>query len=162
VESAQDVSEMCFVCGEENPLGLHARFLNLADGRVAALFTPGQQHQGYPGRMHGGVIGALLDELIGRVIQLSDPEAFAVTIELNVRYRKPVPLDGELKAVAWAVKDGSRTFEGAAELLLPDGAVAAQATGKYVKLPVETIAGDLADPVAMVPDTRPLPASIEL
>lgn len=160
VDSAQQISRMCFVCGEENGFGLHSRFLVLADGRVAALFTAQPEHQGYPGRMHGGIISAVMDELIGRVMQVADPDAFAVTIELGVKYRKPVPLGVELKAVGWALKDSARAFEGAAELYLADGSVAIQATGRYLKLPVEDIASGFEAPEELLADPLPLPESI--
>ena len=63
----QPTSRMCFVCGESNPAGVHVRFYEQEDGSVLARFTPQDQHQGYPGRMHGGVITAVMDSaLAGR------------------------------------------------------------------------------------------------
>ena len=38
------------------------------------------------------------------------------------------------------VELGQSLFEGAGELLLPDGTVAAEAKGKYIKLPLEKVA----------------------
>jgi acyl-coenzyme A thioesterase PaaI-like protein len=132
---------MCFVCGESNPAGVHVRFYEQEDGSVLARFTPGDQHQGYPGRMHGGVITAVMDECIGRAIMITYGEAiWGVTAELNVRFRKPAPLDVELTVVGRITKETSRLFEGTGELYLPDGAVAAEASGKYVKLDIGLIA----------------------
>ncbi|MCM8762953.1 MAG: PaaI family thioesterase, partial [Candidatus Omnitrophica bacterium] len=53
VTSKQPNSRMCFVCGLKNAFGLKAAFFNLDTGEVAALFTPREEHQGYPGRLHG-------------------------------------------------------------------------------------------------------------
>ncbi len=132
---------MCFVCGESNPAGVHVRFYEQEDGSVLSRFTGLEHHQGYPGRMHGGVITAILDETIGRAIMIRYGEAiWGVTAELNLRFRKPVPLGVELTAVGQIVSENSRLFEGRGELLLPDGSVAVEAAGKFVKLDIGKIA----------------------
>jgi acyl-coenzyme A thioesterase PaaI-like protein len=58
----QPNSYMCFVCGIDNPIGLHLAFYTDDDGRCIAHFHPKPEHQGYPGQLHGGIISALLDE----------------------------------------------------------------------------------------------------
>ena len=117
------------------------RFYEQDDGSVLARFTPGEHHQGYPGRMHGGVITSVMDECIGRAIMIKYGEAiWGVTAELNVRFRKPVPLEVELTVVGRITKESSRLFEGTGELYLPDGAIAVEAAGKYVKLDIGLIA----------------------
>lgn len=137
----QPTSRMCFVCGESNPAGIHVRFYEQEDGSLLARFTAQEPHQGYPGRMHGGVITAVLDETIGRAIMIRYGEAvWGVTGELNVRFRRPVPLEVELTAVGRITHETSRLFEGTGELHLPDGTVAAEASGKYIKLDISKIA----------------------
>ncbi len=137
----QPTSRMCFVCGESNPAGIHVRFYEQEDGSLLARFTPEEQHQGYPGRMHGGVITAVLDETIGRAIMIRYGEAiWGVTGEISVRFCRPVPLGVELTAVGRITRETSRLFEGTGELHLPDGAVAADANGKYIKLDISKIA----------------------
>ena len=90
--------------------------------------------------MHGGVITAVMDETIGRAIMIRYGEAiWGVTAELNVRFRKPVPLGVELTAVGRIISENSRLFEGTGELYLPDGSVAVEAAGKYVKLDISKI-----------------------
>ena len=132
---------MCFVCGESNPAGVHVRFYEQEDGSVLARFAGADHHQGYPGRMHGGVISAIMDEAMGRAIMIPHGETiWGVTAELNIRYCKPVPLGVELTAVGRIVSENRRLFEGSGELHLPDGAVAVEATGKYVKLDISQIA----------------------
>jgi len=137
----QPTSRMCFVCGESNPAGVHVRFYEQEDGSVLARFTGQEHHQGYPSRMHGGVITAVLDETIGRAIMIRHGEAvWGVTGELQIRFRKPAPLGVELTAVGRITSENSRLFEGSGELYLPDGAIAAEATGKYIKLDLSKIA----------------------
>ena len=139
----QPTSRMCFICGAKNPGGLRASFYDQPDGSVLARFRGSEQHQGYPGRMHGGVISGIIDETIGRAVMVGLPpgeEVWGITVELSVRYRKPVPLDVELQAVGRLTRDRRLLFEGTGELLLPDGSVAAEAKGRYMKLSVQDIA----------------------
>jgi uncharacterized protein (TIGR00369 family) len=132
---------MCFVCGERNPAGLHVHFYECDDGSVLARFTGADHHQSYPGRMHGGVITAVMDEAIGRAIMIKYGEGiWGVTAELTMRFRQPVPLGVELTVVCRITAEGSRMFQGAGELYLPDGTVAAEGSGKYLKLPLDQIA----------------------
>ncbi|MBF4509883.1 MAG: PaaI family thioesterase [Aeromicrobium sp.] len=160
VRTAQNVSRMCMVCGVENTAGLHARFYELEDGELAGVFTPREEHQGYPGRLHGGLASTILDETIGRAINLTDPEAWGVTIELTIRYRKPVPLDGEIVARGRITKDSGRIFEGSGEIRLTDGSVAVEAHGRYLRLPIDRIAEGDFD-AEWFEDARPLPDAVE-
>ena len=63
VTSKQRNSKMCMICGLENEYGLRAPFYNMEDGSVMTLFKYREQHQSYPGRVHGGLITAMLDEM---------------------------------------------------------------------------------------------------
>jgi uncharacterized protein (TIGR00369 family) len=161
VLASQHVSRMCMVCGTENGAGLGARFFELDDGELLGVFTPRTEHQSYPGRLHGGIASTLLDETIGRAISIGDPDAFGVTVELTVRFRKPVPLDQEIRAIARITKDSSRLFEGTGEILLQDGTVAVSASGRYLRMPIERIAeGDFE--AEWRADERELPESVEV
>lgn len=137
----QPTSRMCFVCGESNPAGVHVRFYQQEDGSVLARFTGCNHHQGYPGRMHGGIITAVMDETMGRAIMTRyGDNIWGVTAELSVRFRKPVPLNVELTAVGRITEEKTRLFEGVGELYLPDGSVAVEASGKFVKMELSRIA----------------------
>jgi acyl-coenzyme A thioesterase PaaI-like protein len=57
---------MCFVCGEKNDFGLRAKFYETDNNELVALINPSEQHQGYPGRMHGGIAATILDETMAR------------------------------------------------------------------------------------------------
>ena len=140
VTAKQYNSRMCFVCGLKNPAGLKAFFYEVEGDQLVGLFKPGEQHQGYPGRLHGGLAATILDETIGRAININTQEIWGVTVEFTVRYKKPVPLDQELRVVGRITNQRSRMFEGSGEILLPDGQVAVEGHGKYIKLPLEEIA----------------------
>ena len=141
VTAKQPNSKMCLVCGLKNPFGLHTSFYELDNNELLAIFKHREEHQSYPGRLHGGIISTILDETIGRAIMIqSEGEIWGVTIDLQVRFKKPVPLDEELRIIGRITKDSSRFFEGTGELLLEDGTVAAEGHGKYLKAPLEKIA----------------------
>ena len=130
----------CFVCGVNNPFGLHTEFFELEDGTLAARVTPKAHHQSYPGRVHGGVSTALLDETIGRAINILEPDTWAVTVEITTRYKKPVPYDVPLTVTGKVLENSRRLFTGEGAILLPDGEVAVSATAKYLKLKLADIA----------------------
>ena len=131
---------MCFVCGLSNDFGLHASFYETEAHELVALIKPGEKHQSYPGRMHGGVAAAILDETIGRAIAIGkSDQVWGVTVELTTKFRKPIPLDQELKIVGRVFSDGPRFFEGTGEIVLENGEIAVSATGKYLKVPIDKI-----------------------
>ncbi len=139
----QHVSKMCFVCGEKNDFGLHAKFYETNAKELVALINPSEQHQGYPGRMHGGIAATILDETIARSINNGKNEQiWGVTLELKTKFRKPIPLGQELKIVGRVISEGIRTFEGTAEIVLPNGEIAVSAEGKYMKVTIDRITND--------------------
>jgi hypothetical protein len=177
IDRTQNISRMCLVCGRDNPFGLHASFYELAapDGaaeeaaadpaggrELLGVFSPLEEHQSYPGRLHGGVSSAILDETIGRAILLLQPGAWGVTVEFNVRFRKPVPLDGEVRCVARITRDTSRLFEGTGEILLTDGSIAVEGSGKYIKQSLEGITDHDFIEREWFADSRAAPDEIEL
>jgi uncharacterized protein (TIGR00369 family) len=133
----QPSSRHCFLCGIENPIGLKLSFYEDAENRVSARFVPGEEHQGYPGMMHGGITCALLDETIGRTLVRDD--IWAMTVDLKVRFRAPIPLGRPLTVVGEMVRLRSRTMEGQGQIVLEDGTVAATAEATYIRLSDEQV-----------------------
>lgn len=143
----QPNSYYCFICGVRNDASLRVAFYDVTSEQgqpeTLARFTGRTQHQGYPGRMHGGAATGILDETIGRAINSAkgegDPTTWGVAVELNVRFHKPVPLDTELTARGRITRERRRLFEGTGEIYLSDGEVAVSAEGRYMKLDLEQI-----------------------
>lgn len=132
---------MCLVCGLKNPYGLKASFFELENKEVVSLFTPTDVHQSYPGRLHGGISTALLDETIGRAIMVGHGDGlWGVTVEFTTKFKKAIPLNQQLRVVGRITSESSRFFEGTGEILLADGEIAATGFGKYIKLPLDKIA----------------------
>ena len=139
VKRKQNNSARCIVCGDQNKASLGCRFYELENGEIAATFRSEDWHQSYPGRMHGGMAAGVLDELIGRAAADGRDDIWGVTVELHMKYKKPIPTEADLKAVARVTKRNRKLFEGTGDILLPDGSVAVEAWGKYMIMPLEKI-----------------------
>lgn len=163
VQRKQFVSKNCFVCGIENHESLKTKFYELENGELMSISQPTPTHQSYPDRMHGGIISAILDEVIGRAIMIQEPDAWGVTVELNIKYKKPVPLDKPVKTIARITRNTRLIFEGTGELILEDGSIAATGYAKYVKMSIEKIASDTGgDNSVIIEDTTDAPAEVEI
>jgi len=143
----QPNSRMCFVCGRENPAGLRLRFFDNGRDEVTCDFTVASRHQSYPGLVHGGVIASILDETGGRTATIADHNRFFVTANLQVRYRKPVPLETPLRAVGKLVKRQGRRALAHAEIRSPDDEVLAEADLLLVDAPEGAFGASLLDQV---------------
>jgi acyl-coenzyme A thioesterase PaaI-like protein len=104
---------MCFICGLENPVGLHLHIYEVEPGVIETTYTAPEHFQGYPGVLHGGIVGAIIDEISGRTHMGSDPNnpRFMFTAKLEVKYRKNVPVGKPLRIVGKAGKSKSRSAE---------------------------------------------------
>jgi acyl-coenzyme A thioesterase PaaI-like protein len=138
-KTKQATSRECFVCGVENPSGLHMHFYTISPGEVEAHHTLSAQYQGYPGVVHGGIIASMLDEVMGRVFMEGDPPRFMVTAELKIRYKKPVPVNTLLKLSGHRVKDNGRIGQAIGEIIGPDGDVLVTGEITVVNMPGETM-----------------------
>ncbi len=124
----------CFGCGQQNPIGLKLPFYEEGDtGRVWSPWTPTREHQGFEGIAHGGLITTVLDEVMGWMIYLR--QLWAVTGSIDVRFRRPVEIGVETRAVAWLVKEAGRKIDVAAELRrTSDDHLLAEATAIFIRV----------------------------
>jgi acyl-coenzyme A thioesterase PaaI-like protein len=91
------------VSGRSNPMAPPVR-LHVVEGRndaagehrIEGEVTFGPAYEGPPGHVHGGLVAAMFDELLG-FAQLSP----GFTAYLHVNYRKPTPLNTPLRLAAW-------------------------------------------------------------
>jgi uncharacterized protein (TIGR00369 family) len=107
--------DYCFGCGADNPIGLRLKFTVDARRRTAeASFTPREEHQGYAGLTHGGLIATLLDEAMLKLCwELGIP---AVTARLEAELKRPAPIGEELVVRGRVVRDGGRVIRAEAEV----------------------------------------------
>ncbi len=141
VLSTQRNSKTCIICGMDNPFGVKAPFYILDDDSVASLFSFGFNHQSYPDRTHGGLVGTMLDEIIGRALWVHEPEMFGVTTTMSVTYRKPVPYGCKLKARGYITHNSKIGFSGKGEIYDMNGTLLAEGVARYFKMPFKRAFG---------------------
>lgn len=135
----QPNSNHCFVCGRNNPYGLHLKFYESSPGEVIVEYTVPEQFQGYPGVVHGGIVAAILDEVTGRTQMGGDPPRFMFTARLDIRYRKNVPTGRPLKIVGQARARRERTATASGQIYGPDGDLLAEAEAVLVNVPDDMV-----------------------
>ena len=120
----------CFVCGKENRHGLRLRFF--ADQHsVRGIFRPRDFLCGYPGIVHGGILASVADEVMWWAASWKRASS-CVTVELNVKYLKPAPTDGEFELTARVKNEKKRIVEVEGEVRDKGGQIYAAAWGKYL------------------------------
>jgi len=137
----QPNSRMCFVCGLQNSAGLHLKFYSEGPGKVRVDWTAPECYQGYPGHLHGGISAAILDEAAGRTVLGDSSLRFFVTLKMELRYRKPVPIGVPLVIRGDLVRDRGRFVETHGAIFLPDGSAAVEAEVLVAEAPREISEG---------------------
>jgi acyl-coenzyme A thioesterase PaaI-like protein len=124
----------CWGCGD-NPDGIHLPLPAEEGGeRYETEFSFGERHQAAPGIVHGGLVGAALDEACGL---LATWYRFpCVTVRMFVRYRTPVLINRRLTVAAWVADSRSRRLHVDAELREGTN-VLAEARGAFLHVPLE-------------------------
>jgi uncharacterized protein (TIGR00369 family) len=121
----------CFGCGGDNAAGMKLVFdLDLDVHRTRGRFVLGMNYAGGAGFAHGGIIAVVLDEAMGKLSKLSDEKA--VTAEMNIEYRKPVPVDKEIVVEGWQVQEKGRNRFRVGEIRDTAGNLLARGTARFV------------------------------
>lgn len=141
----QPTSRMCFVCGRDNPVGLHLHFQDNGVDEVITAFTIAPEFQGYPGVAHGGIVTSILDEVGGRVMLIGQPLRLFVTARIEVRFRRPVPTGVPLRGVGKLVKPAGRLCTAQAQILSPENIVLARAEVALAEVPADIFKAEEAD-----------------
>jgi acyl-coenzyme A thioesterase PaaI-like protein len=121
----------CLICGSDNPLSFGLTFRADNDGIAYGSFQSHTGLQGYDGYIHGGVISALLDSVMTHC--LFHRGVRAVTGELNIRFKFPVPCTAVLDLRAWVVSVITPVYYVKAELLY-EQQVMARAKAKFMEI----------------------------
>jgi uncharacterized protein (TIGR00369 family) len=117
----------CFGCGRNNPIGLKLKFTRDGD-TIRTEFTPDRNHQGWPGLLHGGILGALLDEAMSNIAYATG--STCLTASINIRIRQPIRVEVPLVVTARITRHGKRLIETEGRVYLKDGTVVAESTAK--------------------------------
>ena len=129
--------------GRANPLAPPMEFFLEEDGpKVCANVTFGHAYEGPPGHVHGGLVAAALDELLGATQALSGSPG--MTAQLDVAYRAPTPLHVPLRfestlddVVGRKIYTSGRVYNG--------DTLCAEATGLFISIDFAAIAAMQVD-----------------
>jgi acyl-coenzyme A thioesterase PaaI-like protein len=124
----------CWGCGD-NPSGIALPFPEREGlSSYSATFSFRSEHQAAPGLVHGGLVGAALDEACGL---LATWYRFpSVTARFAIRFLKPVHINTPLQISAELRNDRGRRLEIHGELT-DGGELLADADGSFVHVPLE-------------------------
>ncbi len=147
-------TKSCFVCGEENPHGLHLK-ARVDDGRVILEYTARERDLGWRSIVHGGIVMTLMDEVMTWAAILAARRP-CVAAETTIRLKAPIRAGDTLRVQGEIPERASRIIKACATVTLDDGAVAAVASGKYVAMAPEEVASSHEDFVYS-PDAIDLP-----
>ncbi len=116
------------VSGGSNPMGLGGYLWREGDVSVMQV-TLGKAFEGAPGRAHGGIVAALLDETMGLVMAIND--VLAYTVQLDISYLAPTPVNEPIIARAWLKERDGRKLLIAATVQAGETELAS-ATGLFI------------------------------
>lgn len=79
----------CFACSPQNPCGLKMEFYEDGDDLVC-FWNASDNYQGWLKTLHGGIQATLMDEIGGWIVNRK-LQTSGMTVNLEMKYRNPVP-----------------------------------------------------------------------
>lgn len=134
--------EECIVSGQANPMGLMMRVRRSGEA-VEGQVNLGAAFEGAPRRAHGGIVAAILDDIMGYVMLIQRTPAYTGT--LRIRYAAPIPVEADLIATAWLAERDGRKLSVAAVLATADGDEVAHGDAVFIAIPAERLSSSPAD-----------------
>ena len=124
----------CFGCGAQNRVGMRLRFFVDPAGGVVAFVRMPKRFQGPHGFVHGGVLAALLDEIMSKSIHAAAHGAgiMALTRRMETEYLRPAPLGVPLTLRGREERTEGRKHFCSATLTDAEGVLLTSATGLFI------------------------------
>jgi len=119
----------CFACGGTNPIGMHLA-IELGEGTASTTWVAGDDFVGWEAKVHGGILATLLDEVMAWAP--SSYDSWAVTAEMQIRYRAPANPGEELSARARVTERRRRIYRVKGEIRGSDGRLIAEGEGRFL------------------------------
>ena len=98
----------CFVCGPHNPIGLKLAF-RVEGAHCRGEFTARDEHVGFDGVTHGGIVFSVLDDAMANWFFLQGARGF--TAKAEIRYRAPMPVGATATIECTVVKRKGRLLQ---------------------------------------------------
>ncbi len=118
----------CFACGKDNPFGLKLDFKTEGNW-VIAEFIPGENYQGYPNILHGGITTTLMDEAMAKA--LLSMGIIALSVKLEVLFRKKIEIGEKVIVKAKLSEQKRKVFILSAKVEGENGEIKAEAKGYF-------------------------------
>lgn len=142
--------DTCFGCGPDNPHRLGVEPVYEKD-RVTADVAFDAKYEGGPGLVHGGVVAAWFDDLLGFVALMHQKPA--VTAKLEINYRRPIPLGVKIRSEAWLSSIDGRKLHCEGAAYREGGEILVEAVGLFIRVGPEHFQGDRTDRVSPYPES---------
>jgi uncharacterized protein (TIGR00369 family) len=126
--------QYCYACGRLNPHGLQLRFRRDGALGVVTSYRPKPEDQGFPGVFHGGVLAALMDEAMAWSMYAAE-RVMGVTAKMEMKYRRQVPLDGELTVRGRITRIRGRRIEVEATIFDAEEQRLVESNALFLRLP---------------------------
>jgi acyl-coenzyme A thioesterase PaaI-like protein len=134
-DTAQAFDSLSPIRGRMNPVAppLSMEMAERADGSkyIAGRARLSNVYEGPPRGVHGGIVAALFDEILGASMALAPPPG--VTAKLEVDYRHLTPIGEELRLEAWITDERDRRVYAKATCHAGD-TLTAQATALFIRI----------------------------
>ncbi len=128
------------VVGRSNPYAPPVTF-DLEGGELVGHANLGSAYEGPPGHVHGGILCLILDQTLGLAnLAAGNP---GMTVNLDVDYRRPTPLNTDLRIVSRYVSADGRKIRSRGEIHA-GGALTVEAEGLFLAISEEQAAGIFA------------------
>ncbi|XP_040188414.1 acyl-coenzyme A thioesterase THEM4-like [Rana temporaria] len=111
----------------------YCMFYKEAEKRMICIFQPGPHLGGVTGYAHGGCIAAIIDSTVGLgIVHGIGP---AMTANLNIDYRSPIPLGSTVLIDSRVEKvDGRKVYSSCQVRSHDDAVLHIEATGLYIRV----------------------------
>jgi acyl-coenzyme A thioesterase PaaI-like protein len=126
---ARSDADHCFVCGTQNPIGLGIAFF-MDDGVCRGEFCPSENHVGFDGITHGGIIFSVLDDLMANWLFLQKGRGF--TAKCEIRYREPLLIGTKILVECQLRRRKGRLLQLISKALREDGRLVAEADASFM------------------------------
>ncbi|NMC27976.1 MAG: PaaI family thioesterase [Syntrophomonadaceae bacterium] len=130
---SQDIFEFIVSIQDNSPIfqTLGFKFSYLGEGLAGISMLPARDYTSYAGRVNGGLLAALADNVMGMAcITLGNNVR---TVDLAVHYFAPVFEDILLTAQGNVINAGNRLIVAEARMFNSEGKLAAKSTGTYYR-----------------------------
>jgi len=121
-----------YVCGKDNPIGLKIKIFK-EKNTVNAEFISEENHQGYKGIVHGGIVFSIMDEVMSRAAMVAKG-IMTLTVEINIKYRKKIKIGDKIFFTAKMIKDFRRIIEVEGKAFSEDRILLVEAKGKFYEI----------------------------